>query len=144
MRSAVVLAFLAVMAMTLALAGCGGLSAGELKRQVDIVDSTSAEGGVLAERVAANDIRDSFTRVHAAELAGQMDHTQAKLQETDEQGDVTDQLKASVRETIQLAADAADALQVLALQPADPEAAHQAAQQLHEARTAAQDLSARL
>lgn len=131
-------------AMVLAIAGCGGLSSDELKRQVDVVDSTTAEGGLLADQVAKNDIRDSFVRVHAGELADQMDHTVAKLHETEEQGDVAPELEESVKQTIQLASDASDALQELELNPADPDQARTTGQTLRDIGESAGKLSDRL
>jgi hypothetical protein len=133
-----------IVTVTLVLAGCGGLSSSELKRQVDVVDSTAAEGGLLADRVADNDIRDSFTRVHAGELADSMDHTVAKLHETEEQGDVDPQLQEGVKQAIQLASNTSDALQELELNPSDPDQAHQAGIKFHDIGQSARKLSDQL
>jgi hypothetical protein len=123
------------------LSGCGGLSSGELRRQIDVVASTTAEGKLLASQVAANDIRDSFTRVQAGVLGGEMDHTVAKLQEAQEEGSVSDELHQANQRTIQLASDASDALQELELNPADTAKAAETATKLGETNQAAKQLS---
>jgi hypothetical protein len=121
---------LAVLCTALLVAGCGSFSADELKRQVDGVAATASEGHLLADQVAEDQTRQSFVRVHASDLAGQMDHTEAKLRETQEEKEVSPELQQPVDDTVELASEVSDALKVLELNPGDVSQARQASEKL--------------
>jgi hypothetical protein len=104
----------------LGLTGCDGMSAGELKRSTENVGSNAAEGALLAEQIAKQDVQHPFVRVHAGELADAEDHIVAKLAETQEEHGLPAELQGPARATSGLASDASDALQELELHPEDP------------------------
>ena len=54
---------------------------------------------LLADQVADNRARESFVRVSASDLLEEMDHTQAKLHETEAEGEVPDDLLDPVHRT---------------------------------------------
>ena len=120
--------------------GCGGLSAAELKRQASGIESVAAEGELLAEQVAEERGKDTFVRVHSDDLSGQMQHTEEKLHETEQEGEVPDELSDQVKETIELAGDADDALNELHLNPSDPAQARATRTKLEEVSTRAGNL----
>jgi hypothetical protein len=135
---------LAALALALGASGCGDLSPAELQRQADMVDSTAAEGGLLAEQVADDRTMDTFVRVHAGDLSDQMDHTQAKLQETEDEGEVPTELRDDLAQTIQLARDTQDALDELVLNPHDELKAASAREKLEQISDAAARVGDRL
>jgi len=141
MRLAAGLAALGTVAV---FAGCGSFSSAELQRQVDGVASTASEGHLLADQVAEDRTRQSFVRVHASELAEQMDHTEAKLRETQEEGEVADELQKPVDDTVQLASDVSDSLNQLELNPGDEAHAAQASEKLSALAEKAHEMSDRL
>jgi hypothetical protein len=113
----------ALVVVAVVLSGCDPLSAAELKRQAGTVDSIAAEGAVLAAQVAQEDAMETFVRVHSDDLASAMDHTQEKLSETEEEGEIPDEIQDEAKRTIELAGDTADALDELHLHPGDAEQA---------------------
>jgi hypothetical protein len=134
----------AMAALSIAFLGCGPLSSAELKRQATTVSAIAAEGALLADQVAEDRTKDTFVRVHADELAGEMDHTDAKLSETEEEGEVPDELSGQVKQVIQLAGDTADALQELELSPQDPGRAAESSDKLEQLSDQATELSEEL
>jgi enhancing lycopene biosynthesis protein 2 len=126
------------------LSGCGSFSSAELQRQVDGVASISSEGHLLADEVAGDSTRQSFVRVHASDLAEQMDHTEAKLRETQEEKEVPSDLQDPVDQTVELASEVSDALGVLELNPGDVSQARQASEKLSAFAEKAHELSERL
>jgi hypothetical protein len=71
-------AMLGVMAM--ALAGCGGpITPGELSRSIQTLESTAAEGALLADDVARDRSKATFVRVHARDLSDVVVHEAEKL-----------------------------------------------------------------
>jgi hypothetical protein len=64
--------------------GCGSsqtLSAHALGKEADAVQSTAAEGALLAEDVAGDDTTEPFTRIHSGELAELAKQTASVLRE---------------------------------------------------------------
>ena len=134
----------ALLAATLALAGCAPLSDDELRRQAGAVEATAAEGAVLARQVALDRSTENFVRIHGDELAAQMDHTVAKLREAIDEDEVPDELLEPANRTIGLAQDAADALQGLTRVPGAPEAGSAIEQRLEQTADAAARLAEEL
>jgi hypothetical protein len=104
-------------AIVASLAGCGPLDRAELERQVGGIEAVSSEGALLAHQVALQRTKDTFVRVHADELAGQMDHASAKLLETRQEGEIPADLHRPADRAVRLAEDASAALQQLQLNP---------------------------
>jgi hypothetical protein len=66
--------------MTAALAGCGGpITPGELSRSIETLESTAAEGALLADDVARDRSKATFVRVHARDLSDVVVHEAEKL-----------------------------------------------------------------
>jgi hypothetical protein len=80
----------AVVACALApLAGCGGaITPDELARSIETLESTAAEGALLAEDVADDRTKATFVRVHSRDLGDVVEHEAEKLNdaEADEAG----------------------------------------------------------
>jgi hypothetical protein len=69
-----------VLAGVLCFVGCGGaMQPDELKRSIGTLESTAAEGALLANQVAHNRSKATFVRVHARELGETADHEAEKL-----------------------------------------------------------------
>ena len=86
-RRLVALAVLGV--MTAALAGCGGpITPGELSRSIQTMESSAAEGALLADDVARDRTKATFVRVHARDLSDVVTHEAEKL--NDAQADRAD------------------------------------------------------
>src|SRR5215212_7176577 len=77
-RSTTVAALLA--AAVASLAGCGGpITPDELSRSIGTLESTAAEGALLAKDVAGDRTKATFARVHARDLSDVVDHEAEKL-----------------------------------------------------------------
>jgi hypothetical protein len=61
------------------IAGCGPLDRAELKRGVDSLSAIAAEGRLLADGVASDRTRSTYSRVHARDLADDSEHEAEKL-----------------------------------------------------------------
>jgi hypothetical protein len=71
------------------LAGCGGpIQPDELARSIETLESTAAEGALLAQDVARDRTKATFVRVHARDLGDVAQHEAEKL--SDAQADETD------------------------------------------------------
>lgn len=76
---------LAVLACaTASLAGCGGpITPGELSRSIQSLESTAAEGALLADDVGRDRTKATFARVHARDLGDVVDHEAEKLNDAE-------------------------------------------------------------
>jgi hypothetical protein len=73
-----------VLAGALWLCGCGGaMTPGELARSIGTLESTAAEGALLAHDVARDRTKATFARAHARELGETVDHEAEKLNDAD-------------------------------------------------------------
>ena len=115
-RARGVLAVIGALAL-FAAPGCGPLDRGELGRQIDAVEAVADEGGLLAHEVAQGRSKDTFVRVHADDLASQADHTEEKLGEVLDEGDIDEDLRDPAERTVELAGGVSDALGELRLDP---------------------------
>jgi hypothetical protein len=62
------------------LAGCGGaITPGELSRSIQTLESSAAEGALLADDVARDRSKATFVRVHARDLSDVVVHEAEKL-----------------------------------------------------------------
>lgn len=63
-----------------ALAGCGGpITPGELSRSIQTLESSAAEGALLANDVARDRTKATFARVHARDLSDVVVHEAEKM-----------------------------------------------------------------
>jgi hypothetical protein len=66
------------------LAGCGGpITPDELSRSIGTLESTAAEGALLAKDVAGDRTKATFARVHARDLSDVVDHEAEKLNDAE-------------------------------------------------------------
>jgi hypothetical protein len=73
-----------VLAGALCFCGCGGpIQPEELARSIQTLESTAAEGALLAHDVARNRTKATFARVHARELGEAADHEAEKLNDAE-------------------------------------------------------------
>jgi hypothetical protein len=103
----------------LVVAGCGPMDGNELRREVETNISTASEAMVLAERVALQETKRTFTRVQARELADAAQHSAERL--TDAHAEAG--LQEFQARAIGLAEDVEAAVGQLETAPADADAA---------------------
>ena len=66
--------------MTAGFAGCGGpITPGELSRSIQTLESSAAEGALLANDVARDRTKATFARVHARDLSDVVVHEAEKM-----------------------------------------------------------------
>ena len=86
-RRFIALALAAVAAASLT--ACGGpMSPDELKRSIETLESTAAEGQLLAGDVADDRTKATFVRVHSRDLGDVVVHEAEKLNDADAEADV--------------------------------------------------------
>jgi hypothetical protein len=107
-------ALVAVLA-SLALGGCGDLSRDELNRGVESLSALAAQGELLADGVARDASKSTYTRVMAKTLGGQAEHEAEKLADAEPSPEVTRERNAGVR----IAAELADLFSELQTFPGD-------------------------
>ena len=77
--------------------GCGGLmQPDELARSLGTLESSAAEGALLARDVARDRTKASFVRAHARDLGEVADHEAEKLQDASADGEVRVRKSAAV------------------------------------------------
>jgi hypothetical protein len=87
----------AVVAAAVAFAGCGGpMQPDELKRSIDTLESSAADGALLANGVARDRTKATFARAHARELGETVDHEAEKLHDASAEGRVAFRKAAAV------------------------------------------------
>jgi hypothetical protein len=68
----------------LPLFGCGGpMQPEELARSIETLESTAAEGALLADHVAHDRSKNTFVRAHARELGETVEHEAEKLNDAE-------------------------------------------------------------
>jgi hypothetical protein len=127
-------------ALAIVAAGCEPLGPDELQREVETVHSTAAEGSVLADQVAAQNIKRTFTRVEARELADAAQHSAERLTDAHP----ADGLERSTERAITLAEDVESAVGGLETAPDDAVAAGRTADRLRELARQTDQLAASL
>jgi hypothetical protein len=87
-------------ASTLALlpfvAGCGDLSRDELNRGVESLSAIAAQGQLIADGVARDATKSTYTRVMAKTLGGESEHEAEKLADAEPDSEVLGQRDAAV------------------------------------------------
>jgi outer membrane murein-binding lipoprotein Lpp len=78
-----------VLAGAVWLAGCGGpMKPDELARSIQTLESSAAEGALLADEVARDHTKATFARAHARELGETVDHEAEKLNDAEAEAGV--------------------------------------------------------
>jgi hypothetical protein len=98
-----------------ALSGCGDLSRDELNRGVESLSALAAQGELIANGVARDATRSTYTRVMAKTLGGEAEHEAEKLADAEPSPEVGSERDAAVR----LAAELADLFSELQTFPGD-------------------------
>jgi hypothetical protein len=114
-----------VFAAALPLTGCGGpITPGELSRSIQTLESTAAEGSLLAKDVARDRTKATFARVHSRDLADVVQHEAEKLH--DARANRAD-VAAAKTEAVDLAGRIGTALTQIQTAPDSPSDGHSAA-----------------
>jgi hypothetical protein len=141
MRRRLCVAF-ALLSAAASVSGCGGpMTPGELSRSIQTLESTAAEGSMLAGDVADDRTKATFARVHARDMSDVVVHEAEKLNDADaNQANVA----AAKTKAIDLADQIDTALGQIQVAPDDEAGARTAATQLDKLSKQAGDLSAGL
>ena len=110
------------------LAGCGGpIQPDELARSIETLESTAAEGALLAQDVARDRSKATFVRAHARDLGDVVQHEAEKLNDADaDQADVG----AAKQKAVDLADKIGTALGQIQTSPQDESGAASAGHEL--------------
>jgi hypothetical protein len=112
-----------ILLVAAALAGCGGdMRPEELGRSVQALESSAAEGALLAHDVARDRTKATFARAHSRDLSETVDHEAEKLQDASARGGVSVAKARAVR----LAGEISQALGDLQTAPDSEDAGRQA------------------
>jgi hypothetical protein len=95
--------------------GCGDLSRDELNRGVESLSALAAQGGLIANGVARDATKSTYTRVMAKTLGGEAEHEAEKLADSEPSPEVTQERNAAV----QIAGELADLFSELQTFPGD-------------------------
>jgi hypothetical protein len=118
--------------------GCGGpMRPEELARSVDTLSSSAAEGALIARDLARNRTKNTFVRARMRELGETVDHEAEKLSDATPQEAISGQ-KA---EAVKLAEDISNALGEVQVSIDNRDLATQAAADLDDLSSRAEDLS---
>jgi len=99
----------------IALSGCGDLSRDELNRGVESLSALAAQGELIADGVARDASRSTYTRVMAKTLGGEAEHEAEKLADAEPSPEVSGERRAAVR----IAGELADLFSELQTSPGD-------------------------
>ena len=130
----------AAVAVAFALTACEPLGPDELQREVETIHSTAAEGSVLADEIAAQNMKRTFARVQARELADAAQHSAERLTDAHP----ADGLEGPTDRAIGLAEDTETAVGQLETAPDDAVAAARAAERLRDLARRTDELAASL
>jgi hypothetical protein len=87
----------ALVVIVLLVNGCGGsMQPDELKRSIGTLESTAAEGALLANDVARDRTKATFARAHARDLGETVDHEAEKLSDAQAGGTVASRKATAV------------------------------------------------
>lgn len=101
--------------LLLTLGGCGDLSRNELNRGVESLSALAAQGGLIADGVARDATKSTYTRVMAKTLGGEAEHEAEKLADAKPSPEVAKERNAAVR----IAGELADLFSELQTYPGD-------------------------
>jgi hypothetical protein len=83
--------------ITLICAGCGDLSRDELNRGVESLSAIAAQGQLIANGVARDATKSTYTRVMAKTLGGEAEHEAEKLADAEPEAAVRPERHAAVQ-----------------------------------------------
>jgi hypothetical protein len=96
-RSTALILALGLVAIAIALGGCGGdMRPDELSRSIDTLISSAGEGRLIAEGVAEDRTKTTFVRVRTRELGETVDHESEKLSDATAEPEVAAEKRAAV------------------------------------------------
>jgi hypothetical protein len=93
----------AALLVSLALAGCGDLSRDELNRGIESLSALAAQGELIANGVARDATKSTYTRVMAKTLGGEAEHEAEKLADAEPSPEVKRERNAAVQIAAELA-----------------------------------------
>ncbi|MFL5872763.1 MAG: hypothetical protein ACJ75T_04690 [Solirubrobacterales bacterium] len=96
-RPGVIAALVALGVSLSLLTGCGELNRGELNRGVESLGALAAQGELLANGVARDATKSTYTRVMAKTLGGEAEHEAEKLADAEPEAGTTGMRNAAVR-----------------------------------------------
>jgi hypothetical protein len=99
----------------IAFTGCGDLSRDELNRGVESLSALAAQGELIANGVARDATKSTYTRVMAKTLGGEAEHEAEKLADAEPSPEVKRERNAAV----QIAGELADLFSELQTFPGD-------------------------
>jgi hypothetical protein len=105
----------AALLASLVFAGCGDLSRDELNRGVESLSALAAQGELIANGVARDATKSTYTRVMAKTLGGEAEHEAEKLADAEPSAEVKEERNAAV----QIAGELADLFSELQTFPGD-------------------------
>lgn len=139
-RPGVTAALVALGVSLVSISGCGDLSRDELNRGVESLSALAAQGELLANGVARDATRSTYTRVMAETLGGEAEHEAEKLADAEPSPEVTKQRDAAVK----IAGELADLFSELQTFPGDEQHGALVEKQMGEAKDQADALVERL
>jgi hypothetical protein len=83
--------------------GCGDLSRDELNRGIESLSALAAQGELIADGVARDATKSTYTRVMAKTLGGEAEHEAEKLADAEPSPEVRKERNAAVRVAGELA-----------------------------------------
>jgi hypothetical protein len=105
------------------LTACGGpMRSEELGRSVQSLESSAAEGALLAGDVARDRTKATFARAHSRDLSESVDHEAEKLSDADANGEVA----VAKRRAVVLAGQIGQALGAIQIEPRNEAVGRQA------------------
>lgn len=122
------------------LAGCGDLSSAELRRGVESLGALAAQGGLIANGVARDATKSTYTRVMAKTLGGEAEHEAEKLADADPDAEV----KAERDDAVKLAGQIASLYSRLQIYPGEEAVGARIQKRMREAKEEAEAITERL
>ncbi len=114
-RPGVIAALVALGVSLICASGCGDLSRDELNRGVESLSALAAQGELVADGVARDATRSTYTRVMAKTLGGEAEHEAEKLADAEPSPELKEQRDAAV----QIAGELAELFSELETFPGD-------------------------
>jgi hypothetical protein len=114
-RPGVIAALVALGVSLILFSGCGDLSRDELNRGVESLSALAAQGELIANGVARDATKSTYTRVMAKTLGGEAEHEAEKLADAEPSPEVIEERNAAV----QVAGELADLFSELQTFPND-------------------------
>jgi hypothetical protein len=139
-RPGAVAALAALGVFLIAFSGCGDLSHDELNRGVESLSALAAQGQLVANGVARDATKSTYTRVMAKTLGGEAEHEAEKLADAEPEAAVKSERNAAV----QVAGELADLFSQLQTFPGDEHHGALVEKHMGEVKEQADAITARL